>query len=70
MQTGTVLAARHGDMRLLELVLPGKTAEVCGVILFDASDDRLGVRLRRDWDALTEDESVPGGNRPLPPPRK
>jgi SOS-response transcriptional repressor LexA len=57
MQTGTVLAARTAELRLLELVLPGQDGEVCGVLLFDSSEERLGVRLRRDWDALTEDEN-------------
>lgn len=57
MQTGTVLAARQADLRLLELALPGKDTEVCGVLLFDPSEERLGVRLRRDWDALTSDEN-------------
>ena len=57
MQTGTVLAARQGDLRLLELALPGAEAEVCGVLLFDPAEERLGVRLRRDWDALTGDEN-------------
>ena len=56
MQTGTVLAARQADMRLLEVELPGQKPQVCGVLLFDPAEGRLGVRLRRDWDELTGDE--------------
>ena len=56
MQTGTVLAARTGELRLLELALPGQQGEICGVLLFDPAEERLGVRLRRDWEELTEDE--------------
>ncbi|MEP7362989.1 MAG: S24 family peptidase [Acidobacteriota bacterium] len=57
MQTGTVLAARTAELRLLELALPEQDGEVCGVLLFDPSDERLGVRLRRDWETLTDDEN-------------
>jgi len=57
MQTATVLAAREAEVRLLELALPGRMPEVCGVLLSDPTEDKLGVRLRRDWDVLTDDEN-------------
>jgi len=56
MQSATVVAAQQGELRLLEVALPGRRTEPCGVILFDPATQRLGLRLRRDWDALTGDE--------------
>lgn len=52
-----VLGARAGEMRLLEVCLPGKPAETCGVLLHDPESGELAMRLRRDWDALTADEN-------------
>lgn len=53
MQTATVTQARLADFRLLEVSLPGRAPEPCGVILFDEATGRIGFRLRRDWDELT-----------------
>ena len=53
MRTATVAESRLADLRLLEVSLPGRAPEPCGVILFDGATGRIGIRMRRDWDALT-----------------
>jgi SOS-response transcriptional repressor LexA len=50
-----VVGTRAGELRLLEVCLPGKPAETCGVLLHDPGSGELAMRLRRDWDALTSD---------------
>lgn len=56
MQSATAIATRQGEMRLLELALPGHRAETCGILLLDPATQQFGLRLRRDWDALTTDD--------------
>jgi SOS-response transcriptional repressor LexA len=43
---------------ILNLALPGRAEEPAGVLLLDEDSQRLGVKLRRDWDALVADEQV------------
>ncbi|MBN8732490.1 MAG: hypothetical protein J0L64_18245 [Acidobacteria bacterium] len=56
MQSATVVASRQGEMRLLEVALPGRRPEPCGILLLDPATPQFGLRLRRDWDALTQDD--------------
>lgn len=37
---------------LLTLALPGRPAEPAGIIVYDAETEKLGVKLRRDWNQI------------------
>jgi phage repressor protein C with HTH and peptisase S24 domain len=43
---------------ILTLALPGRTPKPAGVLLFDAENGQLGVKLRRDWDDIAEPEDA------------
>lgn len=43
---------------MLQVALPGRMAEAAGVIVYDADQERLAVKLRRDWDSLAEPEDA------------
>lgn len=43
---------------LLEAALPGRGAEPIGVLLHDAAGDALHLKLRRDWDAIADEEDA------------
>ncbi len=47
---------RNGIMTysLLTVALPGKTPEPAGVIVYDARNEMLAVKLRRDWHRIAE----------------
>jgi len=55
---GRVATMRQGQYSVLELALPGAPPEPAGVLLFDPSEDRLGVRLRRDWGHVASEEDA------------
>ena len=55
---GVAISTRQGQYSLLEVALPGRGTEPAGVILFDAADDRLDLRLRRDWDRIAGEEEA------------
>lgn len=52
----TVLEPRTGECLFLQLALPGRAVENAGVVLIDPSEDRLYLRLRRDWDEIADEE--------------
>lgn len=43
---------------MVQVALPGRLSEAAGVIVYDAEQERLGVKLRRDWDSLAEPEDA------------
>ena len=53
-----VLTTSQGQYARLEAALPDHDLIPAGVILFDPSQDRLGFRLRRDWDHIAEPEDA------------
>ena len=52
------LRSKEGQFVLLELALPGRTVEPCGVLLLDPSNDELHFRLRRDWSEVADEENA------------
>jgi phage repressor protein C with HTH and peptisase S24 domain len=53
-----VLTTREASYSILEVALPGRAPEPAGVLLYDPTEERLEVRLRRDWEELAEPEDV------------
>ena len=53
----TVVTTQRARFRILELELPGRGPVNAGVLLEDCSEDRLHVRLRRDWDLIAPEEA-------------
>jgi SOS-response transcriptional repressor LexA len=53
-------AGRRGEYALLWVALPGQPEESAGVLLLDPQNNKLYVKLRRDWGqfAADEDEEV------------
>lgn len=51
-------ALKEGQFSLLEAALPGRAAEIIGVLLLDPETDTLYVRLRRDWDVFASAEDA------------
>jgi SOS-response transcriptional repressor LexA len=49
---------RIGQYSLLVSELPGRGMQTLGVLLLDAENDELHVRLRRDWSALASEEDA------------
>ncbi len=49
-----VLTTQEGLYSLLEVQLPGRSVETAGVLLLDPANDRLHLRLRRDWEAIAD----------------
>jgi hypothetical protein len=49
------ISTRPGEYLLIEADLPGRDAEVVGVMLHDPDEGRLQARMRRHWDHLPED---------------
>jgi len=48
----------RAEYRLIEITLPGRGAEVCGVVLWDPGSGRIGFRMRRDWDDFAPGEDA------------
>jgi phage repressor protein C with HTH and peptisase S24 domain len=53
----TTLATHSARYWILEADFPGSGAVNAGVLLLDPAQDRLWVRLRRDWDAVAGEEA-------------
>jgi phage repressor protein C with HTH and peptisase S24 domain len=51
-------APKAGEFSLLECELPGHGLQTIGVVLRDPSSDTLYLRLRRDWEAIANDEDA------------
>ena len=51
-------APKEGQYLLLVCDLPGRGEKTIGVMLLDPAENRLYVRLRRDWQAIGEEEDV------------
>jgi phage repressor protein C with HTH and peptisase S24 domain len=49
---------RQGEYSLLISELPGRGMQTLGVLLLDAENNELHVRLRRDWGALASEEDA------------
>src|SRR5580704_12927281 len=54
----SVLNTHPGNLSILELEIPGREPVPAGVLLEDPSQDRLYLRLRRDWEALAPGEAA------------
>ena len=50
------LYSRTGEYSLLRLALPGEPEHAIGVLLRDPEEDRLFLRLRRDWEELAGEQ--------------
>jgi phage repressor protein C with HTH and peptisase S24 domain len=51
-------APKTGQYSLLISELPGRGVQTLGVLLLDAENNELHIRLRRDWDALASQEDA------------
>jgi phage repressor protein C with HTH and peptisase S24 domain len=54
----TVLAVRKGECLFLQLALPGQPVENAGVLLVDPAEDRLYLKLRRDWEHISDPDDA------------
>jgi SOS-response transcriptional repressor LexA len=52
-----VVTTRSARLSILEVDLPGGDPAPAGVLLLDPSQDRLYLRLRRDWDQIAPEEA-------------
>jgi SOS-response transcriptional repressor LexA len=52
-----VVTTRSATFSLLELALPGRDPSPAGVLLHDPLQDRLYLRLRRDWEEIAPEEA-------------
>jgi SOS-response transcriptional repressor LexA len=48
----------HMEFSVLTLALPGRPSAPAGVLVYDAENEKLGVKLRRDWDEIAEPEDA------------
>jgi SOS-response transcriptional repressor LexA len=53
-----VLTTHSATFSLLELAIPGRDPLAAGVLLHDASRDRLYLRLRRDWEEIAPGDAA------------
>jgi SOS-response transcriptional repressor LexA len=53
-----VVTTHSAAFSLLELAIPGRDPVTAGVVLHDSSQDRLYVRLRRDWEEIAPEEAA------------
>jgi hypothetical protein len=53
----TRTAAQFARVSILELEVPGSQPVSAGVLLEDPAEDRLYLRLRRDWDQIAPEEA-------------
>ena len=53
-----VIDTQTASWWLIEAALPGRGVEPIGVLLHDAAADSLHLRLRRDWDAMADEEDA------------
>jgi hypothetical protein len=52
-----VVETRQAEYLVIEVELPGGEPEPAGVLLYDPSEDRAGIRMRRDWDEIAGEEA-------------
>jgi SOS-response transcriptional repressor LexA len=52
-----VVTTHSASYSILELAIPGKDPTPAGILLHDSSQDRLYVRLRRDWEEIAPEEA-------------
>ncbi len=57
MNSTGLLTMKKAEGAYLQLAAPGRPVENAGVLLLDPEDDRLYVRLRRDWSEIAPDEA-------------
>jgi|SRR5579863_1859640 len=53
----SVVTTNAANLSILELEVPGRELVAAGVLLEDPSQDRLYLRLRRDWDEIAPEEA-------------
>src|ERR1700722_14247678 len=53
-----VLNTHTANFSILELDAPGHAPVAAGILLEDPSQDRLYLRLRRDWDKIAPEEAA------------
>jgi SOS-response transcriptional repressor LexA len=53
----SVLTTNAANLSILELDVPGHEPVAAGVLLEDTSQDRLFLRLRRDWEEIAPEEA-------------
>lgn len=53
----TLLATQTARYSILEVDLPGGELVNAGVLLEDSGENRLWIRMRRDWDAIAPEEA-------------
>jgi len=53
----TLLETQTARFSILELDFPGRGPVHAGILLEDPSENRLWIRLRRDWDAIAPEEA-------------
>jgi phage repressor protein C with HTH and peptisase S24 domain len=49
---------RPAEFLICDVALPGRKPEAAGVLLLDRDQDRLHIKLRRDWDEIATEEDV------------
>lgn len=52
-----VVAARRGELSVIEVALPGEAPVAVGIVLRDAGSGEWRLRFRRDWEAFAGDEA-------------
>lgn len=52
-----VVTTHSASYSILELAIPGQDPAPAGVLLLDPSQDRLYLRLRRDWEEIAPEEA-------------
>jgi SOS-response transcriptional repressor LexA len=53
----SVVTTHAARVSILELELPGQSGVAAGILLEDRTQDRLYLRLRRDWDHIAPEEA-------------
>jgi phage repressor protein C with HTH and peptisase S24 domain len=54
----SLITPRKGECLFLQLALPGAPVANAGVLLIDPAQDRLYLKLRRDWDQIAEPDDA------------
>ncbi len=57
MAESTALAARRGELSIVEVALPGEPPVAVGIVLRDVESGEWRLRFRRDWEAFAGDEA-------------
>jgi phage repressor protein C with HTH and peptisase S24 domain len=56
--TRAATASKSAKFSVLQLALPAESSRNIGIFLLDVKTDRLYMKLRRDWNAIADTESV------------